>query len=510
MNAYDLILKDKERLLSFDEPTRFIFSHSALREGWDNPNIFVICTLKHSDSTVARRQEVGRGMRLCVNKHGERMDDPSTVHEINVLSIVANESYKDFAKGLQKEIAESLTDRPKTADVDYFKGKVLPFEEEKVEVNDKQARQIVRYLLKNDYVDDDGKITETYIQARENGNLAPLPEDLQPYSEAILLLVDSVYSDVKLPAIENEFSRKENPLNEENLKRKEFLALWENINQKAVYAVHFDTKELVVKAVGALDRELKVPEITYRVVEGEMESDVDGEEIRNGEGFRVREDRDETTLKSIHSEVTYDLIGKLAEETQLTRKTIGAILRKISDRTFSQFKKNPEIFIREAARIINEQKAATVIEHLSYDKREEKHRLEEIFVPQNSEYKRLQEVQKHVYQYLVTDSGKEKEFAEALDSATEVVVYAKLPSAFFIPTPVGDYNPDWAIAFEEGSVKHIYFVAETKGSLSSMQLRKIEEMKIECARKFFENIATDKVKYDVVDSFDRLMTLVRE
>jgi len=508
VNAYDLILKDKERLLSFEEPTRFIFSHSALREGWDNPNIFVICTLKHSDNTVARRQEVGRGMRLAVDKHGERIDDPAIVHDINVLTIVANESYKNFAEGLQKEIAETVSDRPKTANVDYFKGKILPMDEERHEVDERMANQIMHYLIKNDYVDYDGKITEAYIKAREDGNLAPLPDTLQTYAEPILLLVDSIYSEVKLPQIENAFSRKENPLNEKNLKRKEFLTLWEQINQKAVYAVDFDTDELVRNAVGALDRELKVPKVSYSVVEGEMETGIDGEDIERGDAFKVKDSRREETLLSTHFNVTYDLVGKLAEETKLTRRTVGKILSKISDRTFAQFQTNPEAFIRDAARIINEQKAATLIEHLSYDKQMGKHRLE-IFIPQSSEYKRLQEVKKHVYEYLVTDSGKEREFAEALDSASEVVVYAKLPSSFFIPTPVGDYNPDWAIAFEEGSVKHIYFVAETKGALSTMQLRKIEEMKIECARKFFEKITSDRVKYDVVDSFERLMDIVK-
>ena len=211
------------------------------------------------------------------------------------------------------------------------------------------------------------------------------------------------------------------------------------------------------------------------------------------------------------SNVQYDLIGKLAEETRLTRKTIGAILQKVSDRTFGMYRKNPEEFIRNAGRIINEQKATTVIEHLSYDKTEGKHYLEDIFTLDSKTYdvSRLKEVNKHVYDYLLTDSNKEKEFAELLDVSSEVVVYAKLPSSFFIPTPVGEYNPDWAIAFEEGKVKHIYFIAETKGDMSSMQLRGVEKVKTECAKKFFSKITSDKVKYGVVDSYDRLMELVK-
>ena len=510
VDAYDLILKDKERLLSFGEPTRFIFSHSALREGWDNPNIFVICTLKHSNNTVARRQEVGRGMRIAVNTNGERMDDPLTVHEINVLTVVANESYKDFVSGLQKEIASTLSDRPKIADEKYFRGKVIMTEDgRKVAIDERQAKLIERYLIKNDYVDLDGTISEEYHAAKNKDTIAPLPEELQAIAEQVFMLIDSVYGDAMLPTFD-EYKQTPNPLNN-NLKKKEFLALWETINQKAIYTVHFDSEELIDNAANALNKELNVRTLQYQVVEGEMAGDINDEEIKGGEAFKVKES---STLSGDHSTcsgVQYDLIGKLASETQLTRRTIGVIFKKISDKTFGQYRKNPEEFIRNAGRIINEQKASTVIEHLSYDKTAEKHQLEEIFTLDSRQYNiaRLQEVNKHVYDFLITDSKGEKTFAKELDTASEVVVYAKLPGSFFIPTPVGNYNPDWAIAFEEGSVKHIYFVAETKGSMSTTQLKKIEEMKVESARRFFDKIASDNVKYEVVDSFDALMTMVK-
>ena len=510
VNAYDLILKDKERLLSFEEPTRFIFSHSALREGWDNPNIFVICTLKHSDSTVARRQEVGRGMRLAVNREGERIDDREIVHDINVLTVIANESYRDFAKGLQKEIAEAVSDRPKTADIDYFKGKLIRHGDEKVLIDEKMARQLYNYLVKNDYVDDDGHITPTYIKAREENSLAPLPEALHPVAEPILLLVDTVYSDAKLPPVENEFEKRVNPVNRDNLQKKEFLALWEQINQKAVYAVDFDSDELIIKAVQALDKELKVGDITYRVETGELKESLNKEALKNAEAMKLKDSYSQKGLSTSASAVRYDLIGKLAEGTQLTRRTIGKILHGVGEKTFANFKKNPEAFIREAVRIINEQKAIGVVEHIVYDKREERHKLEEIFVPVERDRKRLEAMKKHVYDYVETDSGTEKDFVQELDNASEVVVYAKLPNNFSIPTPVGSYNPDWAIAFEEGRVKHIYFVAETKGSMSSIQLKKIEEMKIECARRFFDKIVSSRVKYDIVAGFDDLMRLVND
>lgn len=512
VDAYDLILKDKQRLLSFEEPTRFIFSHSALREGWDNPNIFVICTLKHSDNTIARRQEVGRGMRISVNQRGERMDDPATVHDINVLTVVANESYKDFVAGLQKEIAEAVSDRPKKADVKYFTGKVIETPEgERRVIDERTAKMIERYLIKNDYVDLDGKVTEAYHKAKEEESLAPLPEELQSVAEQVITLIDSVYSDAMLPTFADEHKAKPNRRNE-NIKKKEFLALWDNINRKAVYTVHFDSEELVDNAANALNKELKVKVLHYKVIEGEMREELSDEELKRGDGFEVREQSDIKAERSIHSSVAYDLVGELAKQTKLTRRTVGEILKKITYKTFAMYQQNPEEFIREASRIINEQKATMVVEHLSYDAIEERHDLEEIFALETRayEWERLKEVHKHVYDYVVTDSQTEKKFVEDLDTSKEVVVYAKLPSSFFIPTPVGEYNPDWAVAFEEGSVKHIYFVAETKGAMSTMQLRKIEEAKIDCARKFFEKIATDKVKYDVVDSFERLMDIVRK
>ncbi|WP_201353171.1 type III restriction-modification system endonuclease [Hydrogenimonas urashimensis] len=510
VDAYDLILKDKQRLLSFDEPTRFIFSHSALREGWDNPNIFVICTLKHSDNTVARRQEVGRGMRIAVNQKGERMDDPATVHDINVLTVVANESYKDFVAGLQKEIAEAVSDRPQKADAKYFTGKVVKTEEASKVIDECTAKLIERYLIKNDYVDLDGKITKNYHKAKEEGALAPLPEELGPIADGVFLLIDSVYSDALLPDFADEHKVKRNRLND-NIKKREFLSLWEKINRKAVYTVHFDSDELVNNAANALNKELKVAKLAYRLIEGEMKSDLSDEELQRGDGFSVKEQSTVEADRSAHSAVRYDLIGQLAEATKLTRRTVGNILKKISDKTFDKYRQNPEEFIRNAARIINEQKAATVVEHLSYNAIEDRHRLEDIFTLESKTYdtERLQQVRKHVYDYVVTDSKTEKAFAHDLDTANEVVVYAKLPSSFFIPTPVGEYNPDWAIAFQEGSVRHIYFIAETKGSMLTMELRKIEKVKITCARKFFKQITSDKVKYDVINSFDALMEMIR-
>ena len=510
VDAYDLILRNKERLLSFEEPVRFIFSHSALREGWDNPNVFVICTLKHSDNTISRRQEVGRGLRLSVNQEGDRVDDPATVHQINVLSVVASESYKDFVAGLQKDISASLSNRPRKADEDYFTGKVLKTETADVPVTPPMAKAIYRYLVKNDYTDNNDQIAGDYLEAKAEGKLAALPPELAAVAAQVFQLIDTVYSDAQLPAPEDGRAAKPQNLLNDNFHKKEFQELWNRINRKAAYTVHFETGELLRKCVEALDRELKVAPLQYTIQAGEQTESATYDALKKGEAFRLQGTETETLRVSARSAVRYDLIGKIAEETQLTRATVGGILQGMNVAVFSQYKTNPEDFMRKAARIVNEQKATVIVEHLAYDPVDESY-TDEIFTqakPQGDIGKAFQ-ANRHVYDYVFTDSQTERKFVTELDSGAEVVVYAKLPRSFFIPTPVGNYNPDWAIAFRHGKVKHVYFVAETKGSLSSLDLRKIEECKINCARRFFAKITSDQVKYDVVDNYGKLMELVK-
>jgi type III restriction enzyme len=514
VDAYDLILKDKERLLSFEEPVRFIFSHSALREGWDNPNVFVMCMLKHSDNTISRRQEVGRGLRISVNQHGDRMDHPATVHDVNILTVVASESYKDFVANLQREISDSLSARPRKADEAYFTGKVITTETGTLEITPVMAKQIYKYLLKNDYTDDaTDQVAETYHRAKADGTLAALPPELAPHAEQIFALIDSVFSESQLPDVGDDRKPKTNPLNA-NFEKKEFKALWDRINQKAVYRVEFESNELIQNCIRTLEKELRVTPLQYTIQGGEQVSQATYDQVKAGQSFEVRETATEEYNASIHTMVTYDLLGKIAENTQLTRKTIADILSNVQPAVFKQFKQNPEHFIAEGSRLINEQKATIIIERLSYDNITETHDID-IFTTGQSKQdftKASEKLKNHIYDYVITDSKVEREFVKELDTSTEVVVYAKLPRGFLIPTPVGDYNPDWAISFKEGSVKHIYFVAETKGSMSSMELRAIEHTKIECARKFFaeinRKIDPEHVKYDVVTSYGKLMEIV--
>ncbi|MCE8525784.1 DEAD/DEAH box helicase family protein [Ruegeria pomeroyi] len=512
-DAYDLILRDKERLLSQGEPVRFIFSHSALREGWDNPNVFTMCMLKHSDNTISRRQEVGRGLRLSVDQSGERMDNPAVVHDVNVLTVVASESYKDFVSNLQKEISEALASRPRKANEAYFKGKVLRTEHGDVTVTPDMAAQIEFYLIQNGYVDHQRQVVEKYHQAKAEETLTPLPEDLAGFAPQVFQLVDSVFSADALASIVDDGRKpKTNPLND-NFEKQAFKELWGRINQKAVYRVDFDSDELVEKCIRALNKELNVTPLQYTVQTGALGDSLTAEELSDGKSFKVKETRTEYG-QSAFSTVKYDLLHEISEDAQLTRQTVARILASMEKAVFDQFKKNPEQFISEATRLIKEQKATVIIERLTYDAIDDRYDTGIFTAAQtgNDFSKATEQLKKHVFDYAIVDSDVERRFVADLDTSAEVVVYAKLPRGFLIPTPVGDYNPDWAISFEEGSVRHIYFVAETKGSMSSMKLRPQEQTKIECARKFFAEISKagqpNNVRYDVVDSYGKLMDLV--
>ena len=516
VSAYDLILKDKERLLSFEEPTRFVFSHSALREGWDNPNVFQICTLKHSSSNVQRRQEVGRGLRLCVNSAGDRMDatiPDFDVHEMNVLTVVANDSYEDFVKGLQTEIRENLYERPSRASKEFFAGKKIVVNGEETVITSQQATAIYRYLLKNDYIDDSDKPTDAYKNDAAEGKLAPLPIDLEPMTEIVHSLIRSVYdADALADMIEDAHQSKvqDNRLND-NFNKKEFQNLWKLINHKYAYTVQFDSSELIANAVKAIDDNLYVTALTYTVSTGEQKEQIDSDEIKNGVAFKTAKTRTEVIRTAASDTIKYDLLGKVAAATSLTRRTVAEILKSIRADKFACYKNNPEEFINKVAKLINEQKASIIVERVSYNQIDGTFD-SSIFAESKAtgEFKNAFKAEKHIRDYVFVDGiskehSVERRFAADLDNADEVCVYAKLPKSFYIPTPVGNYSPDWAIAFREGSVKHIYFVAETKGNLDSLQLRGVEAAKIECAKKLFNKMSTSRVRYEYVTSYTDLL-----
>lgn len=516
VSAYELIMKNKELLLDRDpkkSPVRFIFSHSALREGWDNPNVFQICTLKQSSSDVRKRQEVGRGLRLCVNQDGERMDTNALgndVHNVNVLTVIASESYDSFAKGLQTEMADAVADRPRAVTVDLFVGKVIKDDKGNEQVIDQDTASAIHYdMIVNGYIDRKGVLTDKYYEDKANGEIK-VAEEVADSAASVIEIVDSIY-DARSMQPENARSNNvELQVDEDKLAMPEFKALWSKINSKSVYVVDFDTDELIRKSIASLDAKLRVSKIYFRVESGAMDTIKSKEELVSGASFVKEESASYGVTITANSNVKYDLIGKLVDETRLTRKAVIAILQGIQPFVFDQFKDNPEEFIVKAAALINDEKATAIIEHITYDVLDEHYGMD-VFTDPTIKGKlgvNAMKAKKHLYDHIVYDSSNERDFATDLDMNTDVAVYVKLPDGFYISTPVGHYNPDWAIAFYEGKVKHIYFVAETKGSMSSMQLRLIEESKIHCAREHFKAISNGNVVYDVVDSYKSLLEKV--
>lgn len=516
VSAYDLIMKNKELLLDRDpekSPVRFIFSHSALREGWDNPNVFQICTLKQSSSDVRKRQEVGRGLRLCVNQEGERMDETvlgNDVHAVNVLTVIASESYDSFAKGLQSELAEAIADRPMTVSADLFKDKVLiDSEGEKHTVDAHMASNIYTDLLLNGYIDRQGQITDAYYADKQSGAIS-ISDDVDAMLPSIVKILDTV---VDRSCMMPENARQNNvelSLEKDKLAMPEFKALWSKINAKSVYVVDFDTDELVKKSIYALNTKLHVSKIYVTVESGAMDTITSKGALQAGTAFVKEKAENRNISVEASSSIKYDLIGKLVEETGLTRKAVIQILQGIRPDIFNQFQWNPEEFILRASSLINDEKATAIIEHITYHVLDETYDTS-IFTDVTMKGRldtNVMKAKKHLYDHVMYDSKNELNFAEQLDCAEEVAVYVKLPDGFYITTPVGRYNPDWAIAFREGDIKHIYFIAETKGSMNSMQLRRIEESKIHCAKEHFKAISSGNVVYDVVDSYTSLLEKV--
>lgn len=516
VSAYELIMKNKELLLDRDparSPVRFLFSHSALREGWDNPNVFQICTLKQSESVLRKRQEVGRGLRLCVNQNGERMDTNvlgNDVHNINILTVIASESYDSFAKGLQTEMAEAVADRPRAVKVELFAGKVIKDEQGNEQVIDQDMASSIHHdMIVKGYIDSKGALTDKYYEDKANGEIK-VAKEVADSAASVLDIIDSIYD---ARSVQPENARSNNVellVDEDKLAMPEFEALWSRINAKSVYVVDFDTEELIQKSITSLDSKLRVSKIHFQVETGIMDTIKSKEELLSGTSFVKEEFASYGVTMAANSNVKYDLIGKLVDETGLTRKALVAILKGIQPSIFNQFRDNPEEFIVKAAALINDEKATAVIEHITYDVLDD-HYGTDIFTDPTIKGRlgiNAMKAKKHLYDHIVYDSTRERDFATELDVNTNVAVYVKLPDGFYIATPVGHYNPDWAIAFYKGSVKHIYFVAETKGSMRSMQWRTIEQSKIHCAKEHFKAISGDNIVYDVVDSYKSLLTKV--
>ena len=517
-SAYELILKDKERLLSFDNPVRFIFSHSALREGWDNPNVFQICTLKHGgDSSTNKRQEVGRGLRICVNQSGDRMDESELgpdVQKLNQLTVIASDGYKNFVSDLQKEIKSDLYERPTMATAEYFEGERLKVGDDIITISGDQAHAIYFYLAKNDYIDEKDHVTDKYRADVENKVLAPLPESVKNIAEGVHALVQRIFDDHALDGMIDDGNKtkvQENKLND-NFYKQEFQTLWNYINHKYTYSVEFDSDELIKKAIAHIDDKMFVAKLQYTVTRGKQGEKWTVDNVKKGDGFVAESTETHNLDRGEGSQVKYDLVGKIAEGTHLTRRTVVKILSKISPIKFDMFKNNPEEFITKAIRLINEEKSTMIVDDISYNKTEGTYDAEIFTAERNKDFSKAYQAKKNVQDYIFTDGyseqSVERTFAQEMDLDEKVVVYAKLPRGFQIPTPVGNYAPDWAIAFKKGSVKHIFFIAETKGTMESLNLKPIEQAKIKCAKKLFNELSTDDVVYHDVDTYQHLLDVM--
>lgn len=522
ISAYDLILKNKEALLDIKRPERFIFSHSALREGWDNPNVFQICALRQSNSVSQKRQEVGRGLRICVNTSGERMDSEflgDEVHNVNKLTVIASEGYASFVSDLQSKIKEDLYDRPTKADIDLFKDTFLFTEAgEKVQITQADAQEIIVQLRMNGYITKKGEVTDKFREDLKAGTLPLFEDNLAPVSKAIYTRVQTIFDDTVIEKMIDNGGKPQTPENKlnDNIHIKEFKELWKRINHKYAYTCEFSSEELIQNCVAAIEKELHVSQLSYTTTRGTQKDTLRKVDFTGGNIMDRGKSDTEVLTTAIVSNVRYDLIGKIASGATLTRKTVTEILMKISPIKFNMYKANPEEFISKVTQIIREQKSSIIVEHIEYNQIEGSYDMDIFTAEKHTSMDKAFKAKKSIMDYVFTDGNAkesvERKFVDKLEEANEVVVYAKLPKGFHIPTPMGNYSPDWAIAFQEGKVKHVYFVAETKGSMSSLQLRDIEKNKIKCAEKLYEKLAREDVKFSFgkVDNFDELLTKANE
>lgn len=487
-STYDLIMKDKEKLLSFDCPLRFIFSHSALKEGWDNPNVFQVCTLIETADTFTKRQKIGRGLRLCVNQNGERIYDKTQ----NMLTVVANESFEEFAEKLQQEIEEDTGVKFGILEVTSFAK--IPFETETGEIDTlgyEASKELWQNLYDRELIEKDGKITPK-LKTLAAENLLELPDKFKMVKDKIRDIILNVGQKVKLYNGNNEVTVL---LKKEELENEQFKALWEQIKYKTTYAVEIDIAKFIDECIIEIKKmpPVKPVSIVYRANMVDInESGVQGHETE-----LVRE----TSLKVKNP--LPDLLRYLQDAANIKRDTISKILLK-SER-LEDFKNNPQVFMDAVALIIKEKLSQMVLGGVKYQKVSDVDCYElkifdigelKAYLDQNAK-----EVNKTVYNYLVYDSDIESTFANGMEIDADVKLYIKLPGKFKVETPIGSYNPDWAVLIEKDGQPRLYFIIETKGTTNQLKLRGIESAKIACGRKHFEAIGTD-VKFSLASDYE--------
>ena len=477
-SAYNLIMQDKEQLLSFQSRLKFIFSHSALREGWDNPNVFQICTLNETRSTLKKRQEIGRGLRLAVNQDGERVHG----FEVNTLTVMANESYEDFARQLQSEIEQEegirfgVVERPLLASIP-----VQTEDGESAYLGSDAADAIWQHLNAEGYIDDKGKVLDPLRQALRDHTLS-LPEEAREYSDAISAVLRKVAGRLN---IQNKQNRRQVQLNKAVYLSEEFKDLWDRIKYHTTYRVNFDTQALVERCAEEIRDNLRVGKARFVTRTARLDMNRGGVEAETVKENAATYDTRDFQLP--------DIIGFLQNETNLTRRTLVDILAR-SER-LEDFRQNPQKFIEQVLEIIRRQMRLFIVDGIRYRTIGGDHFYSQELFEEQELFgylsRNMMESQKSVYDHVVYDSEVEANFAEAFERNDEIKLYAKLPPWFRIDTPLGGYNPDWAVLVEDEGRERLYFVVETKGELFTDSLRPAEEAKIKCGEAHFEALGQD-------------------
>ena len=484
--TYELIMKDKERLLSFDEPIRFIFSHSALKEGWDNPNVFQVCTLVETKDTMTKRQKIGRGLRICVNQDGDRVLEP----KYNTLSVIANESYKEFASTLQKELESDNFKFGIIEPISFAGIAVKQHNGYLIELTQNESEEIFKYLVANDYMTSKGKVTNKYHQDKHDEKFL-LPGKYESFTTKVMKRIDNLSKEIE---IRNAHEKIPVKLNKKVELSPEFTELWNKIKQKTVYSVNMDMDKLKKDAIEKIEN---MPTIKADKVDAQITNiNITNQGVIN-DNPQVRE------LELVYDaqEIAYpDFIRRLQDSTELLRKTIIEIISKSG--RLKEFYINPEEWIKQVSKILLEVKKENLTDGIKYEKINEYYEQDFIF---NDEelygYKdrNILDVSsdKNIYDHVIYDSDIEKQFAQDAENDEDVLVYAKLPDRFKVDTPIGSYNPDWAIVLNTNEGEKLYFVAETKGTDNINDLKGSEKKKILCGRKHFEVIDSG-IKYETV------------
>ncbi len=474
--AYNLIMKEKEKLLSFETPLKFIFSHSALKEGWDNPNVFQICALRNIQTELERRQTIGRGLRLCVNQNGDRLRG----FEVNTLTVVATESYEQFAENLQKEIEDDTGIHFGIVEAHQFAGVVIEGEDgQTAPLGFEESKALWEHLKGAGLIDARGKVQDTLKKALKDRTLA-LPAKFAAQRDQIVDILRKLAGRLE---IKNADERRQVRTRQAVLLSDEFKALWERIKHKTTYRVQFDNEKLVENCIRAINDGPLIAKTRLQWRKADIAIGKGGVEATELEGAPP------VVLDETDVELP-DLLTDLQDKTQLTRRTIHRVL--VGSERLDDFRRNPQQFIEMAAEAINRCKRLVVVDGIKYQRLGDDHYYaQELFEQEEltGYLKNMLAANKSVYEQVVYNFDIERGFADELEKNSAVKVYAKLPSWFKLPTPLGTYNPDWAVLIQQDGQERLYFVVETKGTLFADALRSSEAAKIRCGEVHFKALA---------------------